>query len=313
MVDRRLYAIAADGSPECLADLGDRSPTWLAWSPDGDEVLVGPDVLLRADGTFSTTGYFAGNTNVSWSAPTGKALIAPKAATGELIWRDAHDSTDRIDVSFADDVTSAAYHPAGQHIVAAGVGRDGNGPGVFVASNRGANAERIGVLEPGSTADDVAFDMNGDSVVFVHHHSDGSSHVHRFVFPTAELLTLADLPDSTASNVVVSPVDQGDVAWAQSTSTSIESTHVLLAGATTDVRADSPDGEHTSQPIGWLPGHRLLVDSRAIGAPSSAPFELWEWSATGMTKVIDGVTAAATRTAHGPYNELTIIPGSGFG
>jgi hypothetical protein len=32
-----------------------------------------------------------------------------------------------------------------------------------------------------------------------------------------------------------------------------------------------------------------------------------------MTQVIAGVTAAAARTIHGPYNELTIIPGSGFG
>jgi hypothetical protein len=313
VVAGRLYAVGADGNVQCLADLEGRSPTWLSWSPDGDEVLIGPDLLLQADGTFSTTGYFADNTNVEWSAPTGKALIAPKAATGELIWRDAHEPTDRIDVSFADGVTSAAYHPAGKHIVAAGTGRDGLGPGVFVASNRGANAQRIGALDPGSTATEVAFDMSGDSVVFVHQHADGGSHVHRYVFSTGALLTLADLPDTTPTHLTVSPVDEGDVAWTQTYSTVNSSAHVLLADATTDAVVNSPAGEHVSDPIGWLPAHRLLVDVRPVGTPTPGPFELWEWAPSGMTQVIAGVTAAAARTIHGPYNELTIIPGSGFG
>jgi hypothetical protein len=281
----RLYAIGSDGVVQCLADLAGRS----------------------------ATGYFSDNTNVAWSAPTGKALIAPKAATGQLIWRDAHDPTDRIDVSFADSVTSAAYHPAGKHIVVAGIGRDGLGPGVFVASNRGANAQRIGALDPGSTATEVAFDMSGDSVVFVHQHADGGSHVHRFVFSTGTLLTLADLPDTTPTDLTVSPVDEGDVAWTQTYSTVNSTAHVLVSGATTDVIANAPLGEHASDPIGWLPGHRLLVDVRPVGTPTAAPFDLWEWTPTGMTQVIAGVTAAAARTIHGPYNELTIIPGSGFG
>lgn len=313
VVAARLYAVDADGNVQCLADLEGRSPTWLSWSPDGDEVLVGPDLVLQADGTFSTTGYFSDNTNVQWSAPTGKALIAPKAATGQLIWRNAHDPTDRIDVSFADGVTSAAYHPAGKSIVAAGVGRDGMGPGVFVASNRGANAQRIGALESGSTATEVAFDMSGGSVVFVHQHADGSSHVHRFVFASAALSTLADLPDTTPTHLTVSPVDEGDVAWTQTYSTTNSSAQVLLADATTSVVAVAPGGEHVSDPIGWLPGHRLLVDVRPVVAPTPAPFDLWEWAPTGMTEVIAGVTAAAARTVHGPYSELTIIPGSGFG
>ncbi|MEQ1700631.1 MAG: hypothetical protein ABMA25_10990, partial [Ilumatobacteraceae bacterium] len=133
-----LWGIDDAGTVTCLADLGGRVVTWLSWSPDGDEVLIGPNTVLRADGTFTDSGYFADNTAVRWSAPTGKALVAPKASTGALIWRNAHDSGERIDVTFTDATTSAAYHPAGKHIAAAGVGRAGNGPGVFLASNRGA-------------------------------------------------------------------------------------------------------------------------------------------------------------------------------
>jgi len=313
VVGTRLYGVAADGDVQCLADLNSRSPSWLAWSPDGDEVLVGPDVLLRADGTFTTTGYFADNTNVRWSAPTGKALIAPKASTGQLIWRNAHDQADRIDVSFADGITSAGYHPAGKHIVAAGIGRDGQGPGVFVASNRGENAERIGVLEPGTTATEVAFEMSGGSVAFIHQHADGGAHVHRYTFADGSLATLADLPDVTPTHLTVSGVDQGDLAWTQPYSTVNSMAHVLLGGSPTAVVANSPVGDHISDPVGWLPGHRLLVASRDLSPSTEGWFELWEWSPDGMRMVIDGVSAAAARTMHGPYGELTIIQGSGFG
>lgn len=312
MVASRLYAVGSDATVQCLADLQGLSPTWLQWSPDGDELLVGPDTLLRADGTFTSTGYFTDNINVRWSAPTGKALIAPKATTGQLIWRDAHDPANRIDVSFADNIVSTAYHPAGKHIAVSGTGRDGQGAGVFVASNRGANAQRIGTLEAGTTATEVAFDMSGDSLVFVHQHADGSSHLHRAYLGRPGLMTLADLPDTTPTHLTVSPVDEGDVAWTQSYSSVNSSTHVLL-GDSTSAAVNSPDGDHISDPIGWLPGHRLLVNSRSPSLAPGSAFELWEWSPTGMNKVIDGVTAAAARSVHGQYNELTTILGSGFG
>lgn len=313
VVSGRLYGALANGTVQCLADLRGRGPAWLSWSPDGDELLAGPDTMLRADGSFTSTGYFADNTNVRWSAPTGKALLAPKASTGQLIWRNAHNSGDRIDVSFADNITSATYHPAGKHIAAAGIGRDGQGPGVFVASNRGANAQRIGQLEPGTTASDVTFDMSGTSLVFVHHHADGGSHIHRYLFDGSGLATLADFTDISPTDLTVSPVDDGDVAWTQTYNPNNSMAHVLLAGSDTPVNVNPPGGEHVSAPVGWMPAHRLVVSSRALGSAAAAPFALWEWSPNGMRMIINGVTAAATRTMHGTYSELTIIPGSGFG
>jgi hypothetical protein len=314
VVAGRLYDVAADGTLRCLADLKGRSPTWLSWSPDGDEVLLGPDLLLRANGTTSSTGYFADNTDVRWSSPTGKALLAPKDATGQLIWRNAHNNAERINVSFEDNITSAAYHPAGKHIAVTGIGRDSLGPGVFIASNRGANAQRIGQLEPGTTATAVAFDMSGTSMVFVHQHADGSSHLHRYSFATNQLDTLADLADVTPTDLTVSPVDELDVAWTQSYSTVNSSARVLVGDSRTPVTVNSPEGDHLSAPIGWLPGHRLLVKSMfGSASASTGAFELWEWSPSGMNLIIKDVSAAAARTMHGAYLDLTIIPGSGFG
>ena len=311
VVGNRLYGIASNAIPQCLADLKSRSPDWLSWSPDGDELLAGPDMLLRANGTMTTTGYFADNTNVRWSAPTGKALLAPKASTGQLIWRNAHNSAERIDVSFADNITSAAYHPAGKHIAVAGIGRDGQGPGVFVASNRGANAQRIGQLEPGTTATDVAFEMEGNSIVFVHAHQNGGAHLHRWDFANG-LQTLADLPGVTPTDLTVSQVDQGDIAWTQSYPTVKSISRVLVNGSTEPLVIGVPEAERVTAPIGWMPGHRLLVSSRSPDRGAS-PFDIWEWSPTGMRLVIAGVTAAAARLIHGHYDELTIIPGAGFG
>ena len=51
-------------------------------------------------------------------------------------------------VALADEIAAAAYHPAGKHIAAVGVGRDGLGPGLFVATNRGGNPQRFGLPRP---------------------------------------------------------------------------------------------------------------------------------------------------------------------
>lgn len=311
VVGGRLWGLDDDGAITCLADLGGRNPSWISWSPDGDEVLAGPDVLVRNDGTLQPTGYFPDNHALRWSYPTGKALIAPNAETGHLIWRNAHDSTDRIDVSFADRTTTAAYHPAGKHIAAAGIGSDGLGEGVFVASNRGANTIRIGQVDAGEVSD-LTFEMNGDSIVFLHHHPDGVDEVHRYTFSTGALESVLTTAGEAVSDLVASPVDQGAIAWAtgHSTLSSVISVQTSSAAAPTPVPMPP---ESVSRPLGWLPGQELLIARSSPPPATDAPFELWRWSGGAPTHLIDGVSAAAPRTPHGPYLELNIVVGSGFG
>lgn len=296
----------------CLADLQGRNPSWISWSPDGDEVLVGPDTLLRADGSFTATGYFPTNRALRWSWPTGKALVAPNATTGHLIWRNAHDSGDRIDISFMERTDVASYHPAGKHVVAAGVGNDGLGEGVFVASNRGANAQRIGTAFDGEITD-LRFDSGGDAIVFIHHHPDGMSEVHRYTFSSGFLETLASVPDEVADHLVISDSESGDAAWALSHSTQSSHLQLLLSGTLSDTGVPMP-AETWLEPLGWTPGHHLLVAGHSPGLGADAPYGVWQWSPTGGTvHVVDDVSAAATRSLRGPYVELNIIPGSGFG
>ena len=66
------------------------------------------------------TGYFTSNTRVSWSYPTGKALIAPAVADNHLLWRTTGQPETRLDISFLERTDVAAYHPAGKNIFAAG-------------------------------------------------------------------------------------------------------------------------------------------------------------------------------------------------
>jgi hypothetical protein len=308
----KLWAVDAEGAVSCLADLGGRNPSWISWSPDGDEVLVGPDTILRDDGTFVPTGYFPDNRALRWSAPTGKAFIAPNAQSGSLVWRNAHDSGERIDVSFMDRTTTAAYHPAGRHIAAAGTGSDGLGEGVFVASNRGANAQRVGQIDEG-TVSDLAFEEDGNSIVFLHTHLDGTVEVHRYHLDLGFMEVVHASTDAPIASLVASPVDEGALAWSRVPSATTGDVWVQPNLTSTPFAVQDLPAGHATTPLSWLPRQRLVVAARTASSPLDAPYDVWQWSPNGTTHLIDGVSAAAARTAHGPYLELNIVQGSGFG
>lgn|GEM_PF-3521194 len=309
--EEKLWAVDETGGFACLADLEGRNPSWIQWSPDGDEVLIGPDLVLRNDGRFVETGYFPENRALRWSEPTGKALIAPNAQTGHLVWRNAHDSTERIDVSFMDRTTAAVYHPAGKHIVAAGTGSDGLGEGIFLASNRGANPTRLGSIEHGEVSG-LAFDPTGDSFTFLHSHPDGTTEVHRYTLPFDQLDTLATYTGESATGLVTSAADNGAAAWVVGHGTNANRVELSSPSSFGVVRMALPT-ESVFTPLSWLPGERLLVGARPAGGADDEAYDVWQWSNGQSARIIDGVQAAAARTPHSPYVELNIIPGSGFG
>jgi hypothetical protein len=289
----------------CLSRLDGEEPTWLSWSPDGDEVLTGPDVVIRNDALVTATGYFADNTSVRWSAPSGKALIAPRKDTGELVWRNAHDADDRLDISFATGITAAAYHPAGKHIAAAGIGLDGAGAGLFIASNRGEEPVRVGTLEDGVLSE-LQFDMDGRSMVFVHLHTDGPNHVHRYDQTADRIDTLAE-PTATPTDLVASTAELGNVAWAETGDDGRTVTQVHVAGATAAVTVDLDAA--SARPLGWLPGQRLLL---AVDTDDDR-IDVWEWSSDGVRLVVTDVSSAAPRVIAGPYEDFVVTPGAEFG
>ena len=130
------------------------------WSPAGDRVLLNSVTVF--DGTQALpSGYFSTNTRVTWSYPTGKALIAPAVADNHLLWRTAGQPETRTDISFLERTDIARYHPAGRNIFAAGQAADGTA-GLFVAGNRGENPRLIAQLDqPTTVITEIAPDPSG--------------------------------------------------------------------------------------------------------------------------------------------------------
>jgi hypothetical protein len=271
-------------------------------------VLLSPQRLLRVDGTVVDTQFSETNTGISWSQPTGKALITPNPATGQLFWRNAVNLDERLDITFTNGTIAAAYHPSGTQIAAIGTGINDGKSGVFLASNRGEKAQRVDSPDDGKPTE-LAFDMSGSSLVLVHKHTDGGGHVHRYLLGSGDLLTIAGT-STVPVNLSVSTVDEGDVAWVESPAGEPSVLYTVIGLEATDPVPVSLPADTVGTPLGWLPGHRLMIAVRPSGASASGAFDLWIWTPAGSSLIATGVAAAGPRVAHGPWSDP---PGLGGG
>ena len=90
------------------------------------------------------------NTRVSWSYPTGKALIAPAVADNHLLWRTAGQPETRTDISFLERTDVARVPPGGaEHLRCRPSGRRHGRPVHRQQSRREPAADR-----PTRSADD---------------------------------------------------------------------------------------------------------------------------------------------------------------
>jgi hypothetical protein len=261
-------------------------------------VLIG-GATVAGDFGARQTGYFAENRSVTWSAPTGKALLAPSVRDGGLVWRSADDPGDRLDVSFLTDTVAAAYHPSGKGIAAIGVDENGSA-GVYLASNRGENREQLTFLEDPSTAiTELAWDGAGTSLMFIHDHGN-FHHVHRLQIDGLVLTDIAEEP-GLADMLTSSTVEGGGVAWRQILDGAVMVRADFGAGAVETYPASDP--AMTAEPAGWVGGELLVVERRADDP--TAPGTLWAWSGgTSVRQLATGIDRAAARSALGPYAEL---------
>ena len=296
----RVYGLNPDATLTCLADLS-LTPDVLLWSPDGDEVLLAPQRLLRADGTVVDTGFLETNTGISWSQPTGQALIAPNSANGQLIWRNAGNLDERLDVTFTNGTIAAVYHPSGTRIAAIGTGMNDGKTGVFLASNRGEKAQRLDEAQDGVKPTELGFDMSGSSLVFVRKQSAGGATVVRYLLGSGDLLTIAERSGVVPTRLTVSAVDEGDVAWVEPGADGLDQVHAAVGLEAVDATLVATPAGSSAQPIGWLPGNRLAVAVRSNGSVTGA-FDVWIWTPAGALPVIGGADASGVRAAHGPWS-----------
>jgi hypothetical protein len=273
-------------------------------------VLLAPQRMLRADGSVVDTQFSETNTGISWSHPTGKALITPNPATGQLFWRGLDNLSDRLDITFTNGTIAAAYHPSGTRIAAIGTGITDGRAGVFIASNRGKEAQRVDTPAEGKPTD-LGFDMSGSSLVFTHRLSDGASRVFRYLLGSGDRLTLATT-SATPGNLTISTVDEGDVAWVERRSGEPSVVFVLIGlDAVDPVPVSLPEG-FEGTPLGWLPNHRLALAVRPAG-DTGRDFDVWVWSPEGSVPIISGASAAGARVLHGPWSQPPGTAGDGSG
>ncbi len=315
VVDGQLLELSPDGSSaQCLAELDAEPSGPLQWSPAGDQVLSGGDIVVDADGA-RATGYFAENRGVRWSYPTGKALVAPAVKDGALVWRDSHDASDRLDISFLAHTDVAVYHPAGKNIIAAGTAADGV-EGLFLASNRGANVQPIATLDDTATQIvEIEADVNGSTVYFVHDHGD-EMHIHGSSLPS---LGLFDVYESSepVGDLTLSTVMGGSLAFRAGECAGTVRTMVVPGGSGSALDLSSVDANLRLQgaeamlgqsvsPIGWLAIDQLVVAVRSAGC--SGPADVWvlELSPDRLAgrQVLSGTEFVAVRSVVSAFGEM---------
>jgi len=300
-VGTRLYSIVpSTGAASCLTELTNDNVGPFQWSPAGTRVLLNSATVF--DGTQALpTGYLPTNTGVTWSYPTGKALIAPAVADNHLLWRTAGQPDTRLDISFLTRTDVAAYHPAGRDIFAAGVDANGTA-GLFLAGNRGQNGRVIAQLDsPETVITEIAPDPSGTRVYFIHDHRNGTFHVHALDLPA---LTLSDVLVATepVGNLTISRTPSAPVAWRIGDCAGVTRTQFSTAGATSDQPAAFA-GQST-QPVGWLDAQQLVLSVRATGCTGPGDLWLWNIATSAATPIATGVDYAAVRSVLGVFGEL---------
>jgi hypothetical protein len=300
-VGTRLYSVSpGNGVTSCLTELTVDNVGPFRWSPTADRVLLNSVTVF--DGTQALpTGYLSTNSRVTWSYPTGKALIAPAVADSHLLWRTAGQPGTRTDISFLEHTDVAVYHPAGKNIFAAGQAADGTA-GLFVASNRGANSRLIAQLDdPQTTITEIGPDPSGSRVYFVHGHGNGTFHVHALDFPS---LTLSDVTTATepVAKLTVGTTANSAIAWRLGDCAGLTRTQITGSAAVADQPAAF--AALSTEPVGWLDAQQLVLSARATGC--SGPSDLWIWNiaTSAATPLISGVDVAAIRSILPTFGEL---------
>ena len=300
-VGTRMYSVTPGGAPtSCLSELTLDNVGPFRWSPAGDRVLLNSVTVF--DGSQALpTGYLATNSGVTWSYPTGKALIAPAVADQHLLWRTAGQPGTRTDISFLDRTDVAAYHPAGKNIFAAGQASDGTA-GLFLASNRGANPRLIAQLDqPSTVITEIAPDPSGAGIYFAHDHGNGTFHVHALEFPALTLtdVTVASEPIAKLS---VGTTPGSGLAWRLGACTGLTRTQFWNGSAVVDQPAAF--ATLSTAPVGWLDPQQLVMSVRAGGCTGPSDLWIWNTATSAATPLIAGVDNVAIRSVLTSFGEL---------
>ena len=291
VIDGTLYGLDMDAlSAECLVETAES--TDIEWGPLGDRIRIRWEIVTD-ESRFSLDQAEW----LEWTAPTGSRIVA---VDSERVWKVDMSGQEDVDITFLEDNSELAYHPAGEHLLTIGTNSDGQ-YGLWLSTNQGTDPVLL-AFDEGATMGDPAWTWLGEPL-FVARHLNGAWHIHRVELTAEGGLAGPVIVESESSIDMLGPARHDPVMLAyRSGGTAgewcVDGAHAMVNG----VDIPEPVASLTSTPAGWLSGEQLLVVTFPDGC--DAPADLWIFSAGfcpgstyGVTPVISGITAAAAREA----------------
>ena len=294
VVDGRLYGLGADGTdPRCLAD-GIHTVDF-EWGPQGDRIRVGDRVLT---GTQEVS--LPAAIKHVWTTPTGSRILA---VAPDRLWKVDLDGQTESDITFLSENEAAAYHPAGEHILAIGTNADGQ-YGLWLATNQGQDPLLIAFDELAEMSAPNWSWLN--EPMFIAKHINGPWHIHLVELSAEGSLEGPVVIETDESIDQLLPARHDPIMLAYRIGGTggdicVEGAHAGVKG----VDIPEPVASLTSTPLGWLSGERLLIMTYPDGCDALG--DLWSFSAGfcpgsvyGVTPIISGISGAAVREAAPP-------------
>lgn len=274
-------------------------PAGLEWGPKADRLHFGD--LRRSDG--SRVVVLAGETeSVAWSRPTGSSVVyvsgGGRDSRGLLMKVDAFGA-EPSDISFLADHDEAVYHPAGTHLAVTGTARDGT-YGLWLATNLGEEPQLLAIGEDARRIFSLSFSQDGTRIYYAAEH-DHRYDVHSLRLALndsegkirdAELKTIQSAP-TAMGDVVASQFGDGRIAYSVGSCEEKKVTRVWDGSA-------AELGGELVEFVGWQPNGDLLVLARPDGCEGPGTLYAWRARADRITRLADGVSAAAVRSVLPP-------------
>jgi hypothetical protein len=248
------------------------------------------------------SGYFATNVRVSWSYPTGQALIAPAVADDHLLWRAAGHAETRTDISFLARTDVAAYHPAGKNIFAGGAAEDGT-TGLFVAGNRGQNPRLVSALDsPAARITEIGPDPSGSRVYILHDHATGVFHIHAVDLAANNSVSDVVQANEPLAKLTVNSIANAAIAYRVGDCGGNTRTQVAQGGVIVDEPVSFT--AMSTEPVGWVDAQNLVLAVRPAGCDGNSDLWLWNVATSAGTPLVSGVEFAGVRSVFSGYGEL---------
>lgn len=267
MLGGSLMALTPDGTQAaCIMDNMVAPPGPVIWGPDGNSVLMGPGTMRNVFGAFPT-GIADNDPTVRWTYPAGEFLLS--LHDGRLDRRKAGEARSRRSLGVMSKTTAVASHPAGEHLLIGGVGRD-RVTGIYIANIDGRNARPIvTVPTPDAVVTAISVAPSGDQFGFVAAVGERSE-VFIGRFPD---LTLTRILDVNVPLDTLVQSSSGALAVRAGNCDGRVTTYVYPGDQAVDIGTTGPLAELSASPIGWTDATHLVVMARANGC--AGPGDLW--------------------------------------